>query len=303
MAEISKYPQEGNETLIPSDLSPTGIAYAKFKTSQSVDLDFKFKLHDVEGHCKDCGIHIHAGMSCDNHVNVLGHHWTPADADDPWNEVTYTSKRKGKAKGRYFNISNGYNYDENIGHAVVVHGIDGVRVGCGVLEEIECSSLPMRRTIMTERALFDGFGDKPVLTACIGKYPAYEGSLEGVVPSGTVKAAFGKRGNFVFAHSLKNLEAKCKSCGLHIHRGTSCNSHDDVGSHLWEPLEANDPWNNVTYDSNKYGEAVGDKKGMGNGYDFAGNIGRAVVVHAFNGSRIGCGILQNTSADAWCDAE
>jgi hypothetical protein len=35
-----------------------------------------------------------------------------------------------------FYLSSAFNYRENIGHAVVFHQKDGVRVACGILEEV-----------------------------------------------------------------------------------------------------------------------------------------------------------------------
>lgn len=54
---------------------------------------------------------------------------------DPW--VTefgsvYNSDEDGEAKDE-FTVDSGYGYEENNGHAVVVHAQDGSRVGCGVL--------------------------------------------------------------------------------------------------------------------------------------------------------------------------
>eukprot|EP00038_Savillea_parva_P007018 m.167308 g.167308 ORF g.167308 m.167308 type:complete len:1079 (-) comp12809_c0_seq1:153-3389(-) len=79
------------------------------------------------------GLHIHTGTSCATATAVGGHYWTPTSAPDPWStDTVWTSNASGIASGS-FNVSTGYQYMANLGHAVVVHLPDGTRLGCGVL--------------------------------------------------------------------------------------------------------------------------------------------------------------------------
>merc|ERR1712150_393964 len=98
-----------------------------------------------------CGVHIHAGMTCSNANLVQGHYWNKekfgeGDANDPWilyegeggnngPAIQYDSNEEGEAKSNWIFMSsgNGYNADENVHHAVVVHDANGARKACGVL--------------------------------------------------------------------------------------------------------------------------------------------------------------------------
>jgi Cu/Zn superoxide dismutase len=78
------------------------------------------------------GLHVHTGTTCRTASAVGGHYWTPATMTDPWN-TTWSSDGNGNAIGS-FNVSTGYQYAGNLGHALVVHLPNGTRVGCGVLD-------------------------------------------------------------------------------------------------------------------------------------------------------------------------
>ena len=101
----------------------------------STDQKLKFNMKNADVDCPPdtCGIHIHTGTTCAE----PGHHYWDAtdDAPDPWSAAkgtAYKSDSNGKSKGA-FDINSGYDYSENVGHAVVVHDKNGVPFGCGVL--------------------------------------------------------------------------------------------------------------------------------------------------------------------------
>jgi len=98
---------------------------------------FSYDLEGVDPACADgCGIHIHAGTSCDTADQVQGHGWNSDVVQDLWTPeggAVYVANDMGKARG-FFNLYNGFSFGKNLGHAVVVHTDGGARVGCGVLE-------------------------------------------------------------------------------------------------------------------------------------------------------------------------
>ena len=95
-------------------------------------MTFEYDLEGVEPDCVNCALHIHTGTTCDDASLVGGHYWNPDSGHDPWHMTGYNSNSSGDAKGEFV-VDSGYGYEENDGHAVVVHAQDGSRIGCGVL--------------------------------------------------------------------------------------------------------------------------------------------------------------------------
>jgi len=105
-------------------------------------MSLKYNLKGVEENCIDCGIHIHAGTTCDDADLVEGHYWDAAKTEDLWTTAggaVYNSDAGGNTKD-HFHLTNGYDVDGNNGHAVVIHAQDGSRVACGVLSKSRKSS-------------------------------------------------------------------------------------------------------------------------------------------------------------------
>ena len=127
VADMGRYP----EYIGP--LTPSGKVTVTFNDDDAFTMSY-----DVSGlneDCVDCGIHIHAGTSCATPADVKGHGWNSVVVQDLWSTAggaTYTSDSMGNAEG-YFSMTNGYGYEANANHAVVIHTQDGTRVGCGVL--------------------------------------------------------------------------------------------------------------------------------------------------------------------------
>ncbi len=131
------------------------------------------------------------------------------------------------------------------------------------------------------------------LHACISAYPGTDSKVEGKI----VVSFHSKSGWLKYAFKMKNLE-KNVAAGTHIHSGTSCDDASLVGGHYWndmgDPVSYPDPWtpeNEAVYRTDKKGRAKG-KFYLHSGYKYALNLRHAVVVHAADGSRIGCGILR-----------
>lgn len=112
----------------------TSLVSGEVKVTYGKDGSFTF-AYDLEGLevCEECGIHIHAGVSCDTNENVEGHGWNSNIVRDLWTAEggAYYKSVDGTASD-YFNMFNGFGYGGNYHHAVVVHSADA-RIGCGVL--------------------------------------------------------------------------------------------------------------------------------------------------------------------------
>ena len=128
--------------------------------------------------------------------------------------------------------------------------------------------------------------------ASIGAYPGYAGDL---AVSGVVVVSE-TDGGIEMTGTLTGLEASVTG-GYHIHSGTTCASADDVGGHyLGGHYSADDdPWT-TNYESDSAGSSTTslslDDFTLDGAYPVAG---RAVVVHAADGTRVGCGVLASAA--------
>lgn len=222
----------------------------------------------------DCQVRITKGTSCDAPFGD-----DPADtghyvADDPWGDVTFGAYNSSEMvfSNSAWRVDNGYTLSGNLGHAVVVYKSLN-RVGCGVL------------------VAADGAVDRDiVLKAEMGRYPGYTGA---VAASGAVTVSYRADWTFEFAYDLAGLEADCTGCGIHIHAGLSCANAQDVKGHGWNTDVVQDLWTaagGATYATDPEGVARGHFNTY-NGYSFGKNMGHAVVIHAQDGTRVGCGVL------------
>jgi hypothetical protein len=84
-------------------------------------------------------VNLSSGITCEEADLVGPHYWDPSEQyNDPWKSVSgasYNTNEEGTAGG-FFYLSSGFNYNENIGHAIVFHQQNGTRVACGVLGEV-----------------------------------------------------------------------------------------------------------------------------------------------------------------------
>ena len=126
-------------------------------------------------------------------------------------------------------------------------------------------------------------------TATIGAYPGYSGD---VAVTGSVVVSETDGGIEMWG-ALAGLEASVAG-GFHIHSGTTCASADAVGGHYFEGM-ADDPWT-TNYESDSVGSSTTslslDDFTLDGAYPVAG---RAVVVHAADGTRVGCGVLASAA--------
>jgi len=92
-----------------------------------------------------------------------------------------------------------------------------------------------------------------------------------------------------------NIQNDDVAGGVHIHEGTACDTTVTQGGHYYTNNGVDDPWLlGAKYYTN--GEGVsGSSFQFDNGYDYDSTIGKIVVIHASNGNRIACGVLQPSS--------
>jgi len=216
-----------------------------------------------------CGIHVHKGTSCANHEAVGGHYY--GTAGDPW-IVVYQADSSGKSGGTV-TVDTGVSLSDLEGKAFVVHELaNGGRVACGILEKLGALSAPTFHA-----------------------YPGYQGSISvsGIVTIEGTSTAKEQR----LVWDLSGLDTTCiagaangskNECGIHVHKGTSCASHEAVQGHYYGA--ETDPWI-VMYEANGLGKAAGQAT-ISTGLSVEDMVGRAFVVHQLaNGGRVACGIL------------
>mmetsp|Transcript_21034 Transcript_21034/g.42038 ORF Transcript_21034/g.42038 Transcript_21034/m.42038 type:complete len:117 (-) Transcript_21034:128-478(-) len=93
---------------------------------------------------------LHSGTDCADAGLQGGHWWTTGQLSDPWFNMAsplaptgtgYSTDEDGEGVA-YFFFNNGYGYDDNKGHAVVIHDEvapplgngDYARIACGILQ-------------------------------------------------------------------------------------------------------------------------------------------------------------------------
>ena len=130
MAELATYPGYTSDSI-----SPAGVVMVDFFDDGT--LAMSWDMTGLAPNCDNCGIHIHAGISCDTHEEVKGHYWNDeVQPKDPWvtsDRAVYFTRESGTSSGMFYTFS-GYTFEENVGHAVVVHDEEGIRIGCGLLK-------------------------------------------------------------------------------------------------------------------------------------------------------------------------
>lgn len=131
------------------------------------------------------------------------------------------------------------------------------------------------------------------LAADMGAYPGTSSGVSGVV-SVTVTG-----GLLDLSYTLTGLSPSETSGGLHIHSGSGidvCSDASLVGGHYFA-TGFTDPWTTTWTKASGATSASGTFLVGASGYDtLAENYLHAVVVHAANGTRIGCGYLAWTTA-------
>merc|ERR1719408_475973 len=99
-----------------------------------------------------------------------------------------------------------------------------------------------------------------------------------------------------FPYHLSGIDKACaggagtaaNSCGIHIHAGKTC--MDNALGHYYRDPVMTDPWTSIAYTANADGTTTGVVN-VDTGADSTELLDRAFIVHAYDGSRIGCAML------------
>lgn len=271
LADIRAYP--GYE----GPLEPRGRVTVRFENDDSEFL-LRYELDGFEPNCTRCSIRIHEGDSCEDGGSIQGHHYnhTMYSLENPWDlskeRAVYNTDVSGYASNAFV-MSTGVGDANTKGKIVVVEGKNGTRIGCGLLGP-------------TYNINF--------MRGEMGRFPLYEGKYS---PSGTVRLFAFEDNVLRVRATLRGLQPDCYQCGAHLHKGISCNDTDvdEVGSHWYnEKLMEEDPWlaEKATYTSDSKGH-TNIAYYIYNGYDYEKNLDHVLVIHADDGSRIGCAELKS----------
>jgi len=256
-----------------------------------------------------CGVHVHAGTSCDT-TETQGPHWynTETLSEDPWAIIGY-KVTTDVGYGQYAAcVRTGYNVMDDPtlleGHVFIIHGEDGGRVSCGVIEsasndfvyeqttELQASLVPIPGTE------FVGGGNVQVLTTdSVPDGVCYQG-YAGLLPKNVV--------SFLVPDSGSDTCNVLNGCGTHIHTGTSCATVDEQGGHYYDTDTLKvDPWLLESYYTTSpegaaalIGCTITGTNGLydspsSSGVDYERRVeGLPFIVHDTDGSRVLCGLIE-----------
>ena len=240
---------------------------------------FHIKAEGLDTNCETCRIGIYDGMDCNDNNNNLGMPYYNPDVLDtnPWEgagSVNYYTTVTSGMTSSAFTINNGYDCHENIGRVVGVYDTTNTVVACGVLQ-----IQPSSNVLFTE---FDS-------------YPNSDGDLQH--PRGYVVVTFYNDDTFLFEYSVTGLRPNVMNGGIHIHAGTSCETHELIMGHGWNTQLVRDLWTTeggAVYHTDSSGNTYGSFN-LYNGFGIEENVNHAVVIHDEDGTRVACGTL----AYAW----
>ncbi|CAE7484354.1 unnamed protein product, partial [Symbiodinium sp. CCMP2456] len=170
-------------------------------------------------------------------------------------------------------VKTGLGNDDVLGRTVVIHDKKGRKIACGIIE--------------------------PSDTTVFEQYPKYGGDLP--LTSGGVQVESDDETQTISWLFTQGLDPRCDKttctaancCGIHIHEGTTCANAASVGGHYWnKDLYPEDPWIDVRYVIEPSMPSAVNDLSVKTGYNAADIDGRAVVVHDYDGVRIGCAIIE-----------
>lgn len=263
---------EGMPPLVANLGNPLGSGRITFRFNPDNSMLVQVNAVNIDGGedmcttTTKCFLRINEG-TCDD----IGTDFKLSGYEDAWSngENYYTFDENGISRSAFV-ANNGYGYDENKGKIVTLSDSSDTVWACSVImkESMEPNSLK----------------------AVMGVYPNYTGDL---TPSGTVKVVFDYDNTFKFMYDLEGLEKDCVDCGIHIHAGVSCLTHEQVMGHGWNAGFVRDLWKSqyrAVYQTDGNG-AASSYFYLYNGWNIGINNGHAVVIHGQDGTRIGCGQL------------
>lgn len=243
-----------------SDVTGSVVVFTPKGDNQSADYEIGYGgfLKGTPAECTGCGVHIHAGKSCDDSTKQEGHYFVEPVIADPWNSDTvYTSDKDGVAS---FSGLVKIGTDKIEGHAFVVHSADGGRIGCGLLNDVSAND---------------------VLSADLKEVVAgsgHKGSVTGYQIASSSQ---------ICVHGGGTIPISDKFGGAHVHEGVSCT---DIASQKGHYFEGDyDPWNAVGYektDPTGYGSFMACVDPGVTEY-----AGKTFILHTNDGGRAACGVM------------
>eukprot|EP00403_Amphidinium_massartii_P023973 CAMPEP_0178402328 /NCGR_PEP_ID=MMETSP0689_2-20121128/16781_1 /TAXON_ID=160604 /ORGANISM="Amphidinium massartii, Strain CS-259" /LENGTH=601 /DNA_ID=CAMNT_0020023217 /DNA_START=223 /DNA_END=2028 /DNA_ORIENTATION=+ len=243
-----------------------------------------FNLSGVDASCtsptaaaNSCGVHVHAGMTCEDAGNISGHYWNASRvAEDPWANVVYATpdNETAVAMAGGVHVATGASNADILGRAFVVHDATGARIACAQLAQPTAA---------------------PLITLPFVPYAGYAGEFDSVMGQFLFLSTNGTQSMY---YHLQNVDTACSTpapdvanaCGIHIHVGTDCSVV--AQGHYWnDSVVTPDPWLTVTYDASS-GEAMGAGVEVLTGLTHMQVDNAVFVVHDSAGARIGCAEIE-----------
>lgn len=275
VTNLGKYPGYSG------DLDVSGNVALTFYDSKTVVVDYdligvEHDCHTAGDAANSCGIHIHTGTSCSDPSKIGGHYFE--GTTDVWASVVYQTNIPhlwpfgDEAKGSTEEVAYGKTVEETVGYLLVVHDHSGARVTCNFIGEVH-------------------------RITNVGVYPPSDLANTYYEPNitGNATIVFGALSARII-YDLHGVQPQCKevpsvanACGIHIHEGEDCNNADQPGGHYYnkDTYPTEDPWAHIDYYPDENGDAYGAVTAI-YGENAADTIGRVLVVHAADGSRITC---------------
>lgn len=113
-----------------------GVCYQGYATGLESDVE-SFLLNTGSSECdvaNGCGSHIHSGTGCTDVDEQGGHYYDSDELEvDPWLEESYYTT-DGEGIGAFVGCAiTGSNADDYKERPFIVHGVDGSRLSCGIL--------------------------------------------------------------------------------------------------------------------------------------------------------------------------
>lgn len=114
-----------------------GVCYQGYASNLEPDIE-NFFLGAGSRQCNvtnGCGVHIHAGTGCETTEEQGGHYYDSDELfEDPWLLASYQMTDAGGAGAFVGCVLTGSGAMEYVDKPFVVHGEDGSRLSCGLLE-------------------------------------------------------------------------------------------------------------------------------------------------------------------------
>jgi hypothetical protein len=218
-----------------------------------------------------CGVHVHSGLSCD--ASSQGGHLYSGSLD-PWTSVRYSTTTSG-GEGSWKNHVTVGNVPIDK-KAFIVHDNAGQRVACGLLSDVTSASASATLSQLSSSGVTGSVTlfEKSTRLFGAGRAAGLEASLSDDSNGGSDCTA-------------------TNGCGVHVHDGTGCADKASQGGHLY--TGSVDPWTSVRYTST-------DASGNSSRFVFsvvpdAKVHGKPFVVHANNGSRVACGLINKKNSE------